>query len=172
MQRLLFCLGICSTLSGCFQGFKQEEQNPFPLKLDVKSYMVLNYIPLRRGENLDHLLLLDKWAQAKVMASGAQGEAVLSLLDGRASLEEHPIDSSMKRLSVNIIFSFEFKNQPTYGKGKSYFRLSEDTDLMENDVPEIQTHIEKKLQSLDASLLSFMTTQFPLMIKPSESLTT
>lgn len=168
MRRFLSFLGICLMLSGCFRGGQKEVENPFPLRLNLKSYMVVNYIPLRRGENLDYLLELEKWGQSKVMPFGPQGEGVLSLLEGRVSLDPHPTDTSMKRLSINVIFSFEFKNQPTYGKGKSYFRLAEDIDLFENDVPEVQSHIQKKLAALDARFLSFIHTQFPLMIKTIE----
>jgi hypothetical protein len=102
------------------------------------------------------------------MAFGSQGEGVWSLLEGRVSLDPHPTDTSMKRLSINIIFSFEFKNQPTYGKSKSYFRLSEDIDLSENEIPEVPAHIQKKLADLDARFLSFVHTQFPLMIQKME----
>ncbi|OFW96222.1 MAG: hypothetical protein A2977_04210 [Alphaproteobacteria bacterium RIFCSPLOWO2_01_FULL_45_8] len=101
------------------------------------------------------------------MVAGLQGEGVLGLLEGRASLENHPTDPLMKTLFVDIILSFEFRNQPTYGKGKAYFRLSETHDLTEGDVPSIQKYIHQKLESMDKRFLSVVTSQFPLLRKPS-----
>ncbi|HCI48416.1 MAG: hypothetical protein A2621_02475 [Alphaproteobacteria bacterium RIFCSPHIGHO2_01_FULL_41_14] len=167
MRHFLSFVVLCLALSGCHRHMKKEVENPFPLKLDLKSYTVVNYIPLRKGENLDHLLDLEKWAQEKAMVAGLQGEGVLGLLEGRASLENHPTDPLMKTLFVDIILSFEFRNQPTYGKGKAYFRLSETHDLTEGDVPSIQKYIHQKLESMDKRFLSVVTSQFPLLRKPS-----
>ena len=161
MKRFLSLVGVCLLLTNCQRISQKESASPFPIKLNLKSYTVVNYIPLRRGENLDHLLELEKWAQAKANASGLKGEAVLALIEGRASLENHPTDESIKRLFINIVFSFEFKNQPTYGQGKVYFRLAEEMDLKDSEIPQLKSRINQKLTSLDRRFLDMINTQFP-----------
>lgn len=167
MRRFLSLIGLCLLLANCQRSTHKDPVSPFPIKLDLKNYTVVNYIPLRRGENLDHLLELEKWAQAKGIAAGLKGEAVLALIEGRASLDNHPSNESMKRLSMNMVFSFEFKNQPTYGRGKIYFRLAEEIDLKESEVPHLKTHIQQKLKSLDNRFLNMINIQFPQLRKDS-----
>lgn len=165
MRTRLFCAVLLLAMTGCYHAVEKPSFNPFPLRLDFKSFTVINQVPLRRGENLDYLLELDKWAHNKIVASGSQGEAVLSLIEGRVNLEPHPTVNSLKRLNVDVIFSFEFKNQPLYGKGKMYFRISEQNDLTEEDVPEIRKYIDQKLNILDQRLLSTLRGQFPALTK-------
>lgn len=171
MRHLFNFVILCFLLAGCHHTEVEKGVSySFPLKLDLKNYTVVNYIPLRRGVSLDHVLHLEQWASEKVVPSGLQGEGVLGLLEGRASLDPHPTDPSLQRLSVDIIISFEFKNQPFYGKGKAYFRLSETDDLSEKDIPQVYKYIEKKLQALDGRFFSVIESEFPQLKKEPETI--
>ncbi|MDC0349355.1 hypothetical protein OAN21_03005 [Alphaproteobacteria bacterium] len=146
---------------------KKQKTSPFPIRFDLKSYTVLNYVPLRRGGHLDHLLGLEKWAGEKGIAAGLQGEGVFALLDGRVDLSKSTKDPSKHKLSTNIIFSFEFKNSPRYEKRKFYFRLSEEKDMTDKEVQNISVYIQKQLGFLEEKFLFVINTQFPALKVPT-----
>jgi hypothetical protein len=167
MKLFLLLFSMCSLILGGCHVSKKQKTSPFPIRFDLKSYTVINYIPLRRGGHLDHLLGLEKWAKEKGVAAGLQGEGVFSLLDGRVDLSKSTKDPSKHTLSTNIIFSFEFKNSPRYEKRKFYFRLSEETDMTDEEVQDINTYIQKHLDSLGEKFLFVINAQFPALKVPT-----
>lgn len=161
-MRFSFHYLVCFLLLlGC-KSLHKKAEDPFPLKVSLQTYNVINLIPTRSGKSLDYLLKLDQWAQNKIKPQGFAGEGVMSLIEGAVDLIDAPKGGKM--LSVDIVVSFEIKNDPQYGYKKVYFRVSEREKVTDKDIPHIENYLKKYLKTLDKHFFHEISSRYAMIV--------